>query len=220
MENREREASHHIDVVIALAMAAYGAVQELTAAPSLIQREDIGPDEEIDEEPEPRLVNCVYSVLLVAGDGYAGLAYFCGPAKGIQQPLWLLDFEMTRLEPSLFTAIATRLDDIAEDFWRRKPTPLPVNIVALSSAPYDKRMDEALTAVFTPRVKARPELRSIAVSSIESAVNDQRLLSDGVWLHHCGSVYWDRVKVRGWQSGEWSACHCGFSTRWETSAIR
>ncbi len=88
-------ASHPIDVVVALAMASYGAVQASMGPAALASVEDLlGPDGA--PLPMPKICELLHAVLIAGADGSAAAMYFAA-GHVLRSPPWvgvlLLDFD-------------------------------------------------------------------------------------------------------------------------------
>jgi hypothetical protein len=103
----KEKASHRIDVVVALAMAAHAAVRSPEQggfwAPSAFLINDA-------PAPWPTRAGMIFAVT-IAQKSEAAVAYF---AQSFTGPLLLLDCHIGRLCPALFSEIVIRLDELVQ----------------------------------------------------------------------------------------------------------
>ena len=91
----KERASHKIDVVVALAMASYGAIQACMGPPSLMNAVDL-LDEQGRPVPVPRRCHLVFAVVVASADGRAGVMYFGSSHYGRRPDMTraaLIDFD-------------------------------------------------------------------------------------------------------------------------------
>ena len=108
----KEKASHKIDVVVALAQAALGAVRSVTAPPVLWARSALL----VDDRPVavPLRAAMLFATVAIDARG-AAVSYWAECAQHHGWPAVLLDFDQAPLSPGLFAAIAARLDGLFGD---------------------------------------------------------------------------------------------------------
>jgi phage terminase large subunit-like protein len=107
----KEKVSHKIDVVVALGMAALGAVQGIGDAPALNKNDDFL----VAGAPVMRPLRCdyIFSTMHVDKEGHVGIVFW-GRNKFLPGPqLFVLDFDVGFYDASVFSRIAARLIELS-----------------------------------------------------------------------------------------------------------
>jgi hypothetical protein len=179
--------SHQIDVVVALAMAAHGALQEATAGPSLIRWQDIEREVDVDE----KWFMAVTALLVVDNrTGGIGVVYLAAAHPQMALPITIVDFDEPPMTPDFFHAIALRLDEIAERC-RAKRSGGPPAVALVVPQWFHEQAEMAILQVFAKRGAER---REIGCHALEDVI-DPALLTNGGQLHVLASLHFHAKQV-------------------------
>jgi hypothetical protein len=184
------KGQHQVDIVVAMAMAAHAAVQESMEGPSLIRRQDIEREVDVDE----KWFVAVTAVVVVDNrTGAIGVAYFgtANPALGLP-PVTVIDFDEPQMTPTFFQDIAERLDAVAERC-RSSRHGGPPAVWLLVPRWFEEQAGLAMLHVFA-RHAHRSEQRVIETLSLEERI-DPVLLANGGQLQVMASLHFHARQV-------------------------
>jgi phage terminase large subunit-like protein len=108
----KERASHKIDVVVALAQAALGAVRSVTAPAQMWERGALLVDD--GPVPLPLRASGLFATMALDERG-AGVCYWAEATRHHGWPAVLLDYDLAPLSPGLFQAIARRFEELFPD---------------------------------------------------------------------------------------------------------
>jgi hypothetical protein len=154
----KEKASHKIDVVVALAQAALGAVHSVTAPATLWARGDLLVDDA--PIPVPTRAETIFASIAL-DDIRVAVCYWATAGRHHRAPLVLLDYVLAPFTAGLFSSISTRLDEL------------------FAQQEFGRYLGHGSQGAYGPMVMAEPTLAEYArAAGLPTTPVDERMLAD------------------------------------------